>query len=361
MTTSPPHDSEIELKLPIAPIANHRLLASAEGKLLPALTAAEAVAWLKNLQQGGHRITRVDLHGPGDVLASWDAADHCLQLLQQEVPHTPLSLTCLGIGGAALYPDLLRFGVSRVTLLIDTVNSTTAAGLYAWIRPGRKNLPLKQGIELLIKEQAETVQSLSHAGIRVVIQTTVQQGINDGEIAAVARKTAELGASAMEIICAEQDGKELVRQAQTWLKTTVVQPSATLPVPGGPESCNTALLPTPTADRPNVAVASSNGMEVDLHLGQAGQLLIYGPRGDGLACLLETRPAPAAGAPERWQALAGTLSDCFVVLASHAGQAPRQQMAEQGVKVILSDDQVEGLVDVLYGGGKQGNCKVEAR
>ncbi len=62
---------EIKLELPIAPNANHRLLAAAEAKLLPALTAAEAVAWLKSLQQGDYRITRIDLNGPGDVFSSW--------------------------------------------------------------------------------------------------------------------------------------------------------------------------------------------------------------------------------------------------------------------------------------------------
>jgi len=357
MTIHPPPREEIELKLPIAPNANHRLLAGPEGKLPAALVAAEAIAWLKGLQQGGKKITAIDLHGPGDVLTSWPATHHCLQLLQREVPQTPLSLTCLGLGGAELYPDLLRFGVSKVTLLVDTVNPETATRLYAWIRPGKKNIPLKQGAALLVKEQAETVYSLAAAGITVVIRTTIQQGINDCEVATIAQQMAELGATAMEIVCARDKGSDLTNQAAAYLETTIVQPEGELPPPGGPRPCTGADRAEATADRPNVAVASSGGMEVDLHLGQADQLLIYGPRDDGLACLLETRSTPAAGAPDRWQALAEILSDCFVVLASHAGEAPRQQLAERGIQLILTDDQVEGVVDVLYGGGRRGKCK----
>ncbi len=51
----------------------------------------------------------------------------------------------------------------------------------------------------------------------------------------------------------------------------------------------------PSKARPNVAVVSSNGIEVNQHLGQAGKFLIYGPREDGLACLLEARNAPKPG------------------------------------------------------------------
>jgi hypothetical protein len=69
-------------------------------------------------------------------------------------------------------------------------------------------------------------------------------------------------------------------------------------------------------------------MDVDLHLGQAKTFLIYGPREDGLNCLLDTRPAPSAGSGEaRWDQLAETLQDCFALLAASAGQRPRKFLA----------------------------------
>jgi len=353
MTTNQPHRNEIHLKLPIAPNANHRLRATPEGKLPGALMIAEATTWLKSLQEGGNRITGIELCGPGDVLASWPATQTCLQILHQEVPQTPLSLTCLGLGGADIYPDLLRFGVSRVTLQVDTVSPETAMKLYAWIRPGKKTVPLAQSAQILVDEQAETIKSLVHAGIKVVVRTTIQNGINDMEIAVIAKQMANLGATAMEIDCKEDEGKGLLAQAAAHLETTVVQMGPELPPPGSPQSCTGVDLPKPSTGRPNVAVASGGGMEVDLHLGQAGQLLIYGPRDDGLACLLETRSTPSSGSPDRWQSLADNLSDCFALLASHAGEEPRRQLAENGIRVILTDDQVEGVVDTLYGGGKK--------
>jgi nitrogen fixation protein NifB len=115
-------------------------------------------------------------------------------------------------------------------------------------------------------------------------------------------------------------------------------------------------MPKPTADKPNVAVVSSNGVEIDTHLGQAQQVLVYGPREDGLACLLEVRNAPAPGSGSaRWNRLAMILRDCFVLLAAQAGDTPRRILSENNISVMISDDHIEGIVDVFYGGGKKKN------
>ncbi len=96
-------------------------------------------------------------------------------------------------------------------------------------------------------------------------------------------------------------------------------------------------------------------MEVDLHLGQAYQVLIYGPRQDGLICLLGSRPVPEPGSGNsRWEELAQTLTDCFAILAASAGESPRRVLGEHGITVLITDSEIEGTVDLLYGGGKKG-------
>jgi nitrogen fixation protein NifB len=94
---------------------------------------------------------------------------------------------------------------------------------------------------------------------------------------------------------------------------------------------------------------------VDLHLGHAIKAMVYGPRGDGLACLLGVRdlPEPGSGA-QRWETLAETLSDCFVLLTASAGENPRKILSRKGLSVLITDGEIEGTVDVLYGGGKKG-------
>lgn len=354
------HSMSLDIKLPIAPNANHRLSWVSDEKTKTTLVPAEALAWVHALRQGGKKIKTIELCGPGDALASAGITLNCLELLLSERKEAELSLTCLGFGKIELATDLARLGVKTVNLLVDTVNVETAMKLYDWLRPGKKTVPLAEAAEILVSDQAGAVKVLQAAGIRVVIRTTLVSGVNDGEVLAIAEKMAGLGVAAMEI-----DGEvgidleKLSLQASVHLPASVYDAAPELPPPGMPHSCAEMSMPGPTRERPNVAVVSTNGMDVDMHLGQASQVLIYGPREDGLACLLKARQTPGSGGgADRWQTLAKeSLHDCFVLLATHAGDAPRKIFAELGIQVILTEDNIEGLVDVLYGGGKKKKCK----
>ncbi len=351
----------MDVKLPIAPRANFRLSRELDERVtVNALVPAEAVAWVQALRKGGKGIQTIELCGPGDVLASVSPTLNCLELLQDEIQDAELSLTTIGLGAAQIAPDLAGYGVKKVNLLVDTVRAETALKLYKWIRPAKKNVPMAQASGILIREQSEAVQSLKKAGIRVVIRTALLAGVNDGDIAILAGKMAEFGADAMEI-CGEDDLEleQLLVRAATYLPVTVYQAPSEMIPPGISRSSADSIIPQPGKDRPNVAVVSSNGMDVDMHLGQASQVLIYGPREDGLACLLRARQTPGScGDSNRWKILAEEcLHDCFALLATHAGDAPRKELAEQGIQVILTEENVEGLVDVLYGGGKKKKCR----
>lgn len=144
---------------------------------------------------------------------------------------------------------------------------------------------------------------------------------------------------------------EARRLAATWLPPAAELPWLDL---GEPSIERTTGVPRPSRQRPNLAVVSSNGREVDLHLGEADYLLIYGPREDGLVGLFGTRPAPKPGSGKgRWRTLAETLNDCFAILTAGAGDNPRRILSTQGIAVLTSEGEVEGMVDVLFGGGRK--------
>lgn len=345
------HGKELNLSLAIAPDANHCIRETDSEGTVPALLPIQALQWLDNLRKSGRKITGIHFSGPGDVLASWPATEACLEILHNE--SGPFSLSCLGLGGAERTPDLVRYGITSVTLMVDTLRQKTAETLYSWIRPGKKTIPLHEGVSLLLREQSLAVRSMVEAGLDVVIRTVVHKGINDTEIAEIAAKMAALGAGSMEIIGDET----FLQMASPHLKTKLLSPNNSLPfAPKGP-ACEQPVQPKPSKIRPNLAVASSNGMDINLHLGQAEKLLIYGPREDGLPCLLETRSTPKNGQANRWQTLADIFPDCFAILASQAGDEPRRQLAQSGIELLLLDDQIEGVVDTFYGGGKKRKCK----
>lgn len=357
------------LQLPVAPRAFARSRFALPGKTEPPLQPSEALAWLDTVLSQGGTIETVELAGPGDPLAAPEPTLATLRLLREQHPQLPVRLATLGIGGNQFAETLAALGIDNVTLLVDTVAPATAARLYTWIRPSTKTVPLAKATATLIDEQMKAAAALTKAGIAVTVRTTVYPGINDDQVETIAKTMAEQGARQMILVpftppAKDSDGPPaadreriaaLGQQAAAHL-TIITAAENTITLSPHNAARNGAVpIPKPTAERPNVAVVSSNGMDIDLHLGHAIKVLIYGPREDGLACLLETRPAPEpGGGGSRWQTLAATLADCFCLLTASAGDTPRRILADHGITVLITEDNVEGTVDVLYGGGKKG-------
>lgn len=379
--STPANDAEVSpLKLSVAPLAFCRMRYAPATKAIPAMNASEVIAEVERYPG----LTHVELDGPGDPLASMAATLATVALLKKHRPDLTIGLATVGLYGSEHAVELAAAGVQSVILLVETLDATTAEKLYAWIRPGKKTIPLKEVVPLLLDEQAKAVPALAAAGLDVSIRTTVYPGLNAHQIATIAETMTELGATAMQLVPFMPDPaltdappaatrvhmEQLAKLTSHFLPTTSVQMDVAdcgcASRCGTNNSCGcgaggpapTASLPKPSAERPRVAVVSATGMDVDLHLGQAKTILIYGPREDGLACLLETRQSPDPGSGEaRWEQLAATLHDCFALLAASAGQKPREVLGNRGIRVLLTEENIEGTVDVLYSGGKQGKCK----
>ncbi len=320
------------------------------------------------MQEREESTTMVAITGPGDPLATPDITLETARLVRQRYPAVKIGLKTLGIGSDRLAGDLARAGVNYVEMQVDGIKVDVLEKIYAWIRPGAKTLKVGEAVELLIREQRNGVPALRFHNIGVTILTTLYSGLNLDHAPKISAAMMVLGAGGMGLIpYTPKPGAEVDLECPDQLAVQAIteKAGASLPIveplllnqSGGDVDrapLRTKPLPRPTGERPNVAVVSSNGIEIDLHLGQAIRLLIYGPRQDGLPCLLATREAPVPGSTDRWAELAAILHDCFVILAASAGETPRRTLAAAGIKVLITEDNIEGTVDALYGGGKKG-------
>jgi len=360
-----------QLHLPVAPRANVKVRFTSTEKAKQAMMPEEALAFLDDIRKQGVKVDTVMIAGPGDPLTLTESAVETMRLVREKYRDMPISLETVGIGGEQYAQHLAENGVSSVTLLVNAVSEEVAEKIYAWIRPGTKTIPLPKAVKILLDEQVKAVSAFKRAGCKVDIRTTVYPGCNDGHVEEIAKSMAALGVETMTVVPfmpegedmpPEPDGKLLGRVSELAAKhianvETPEQSQMALVIPTYPEGRMTSAvtLPKPSRERPNVAVVSSNGMDIDLHLGEAVRALIYGPREDGLPCLLGSRILPeAGGGSSRWETLADTLEDCFALLAASAGENPRKVLGRRGITVLITDDNVEGTVDVLYGGGKKG-------
>ena len=357
------------LSLPVAPQAAARIRFCGEDKLPQAVSLQGALTWLADLAAQGKSIAGLDLNGPGDPLATPAMTLGILAGLREHYPGLSVGVTTMGLGLAEQAGLLAEHGVARVTLLLDAISPETVKKIYTWIRPGKRSIPLAEGADILITEQTKGIAACKAAGFTVCIRTTVYAGINEQEVEEIARLGSALGAESISLLPgkgwldpevkllppAPEVMAALIRKVAGQMTVVCLPEEAILGEAVPRSGKNGPGLPKPTAARPNVAVLSSNGMDIDLHLGQAIKALIYGSREDGLACLLEARDLPEPGnGDNRWLQVAEILGDCFVLLATSAGQKPREILSSHGLAVLLLEDNVEGSVDVLYGGGRKG-------
>ncbi|WP_163337475.1 NifB/NifX family molybdenum-iron cluster-binding protein [Desulfopila sp. IMCC35008] len=354
------------IRLPIAPRVNHRIrFAPLTEKKEQHIFPAEAVRKVEELVTHGSTTDTVLLYGPGDPLADIDSTLETVQLLQARFPELGIIVRTLGVNGLKHTDKLQKAGIKEIELILNGVDTSIQEKIYAWVRPGFKTLQLAEGVAVLHSEQMKAIQAFKDAGLRVRLITTLYPTVNDDHLVILAKRAAELGADEIvlnpyspeegaDIVLPAPENEQLdklVASMNTILPTTKGRPIAIGPLASG--GINT--MPKPSSARPNVAVVSTNGMDIDLHLGQAPQILVYGPREDGLACLLECRPAPEPGTgSERWDLLASRIQDCFALLTASAGERPKKILSDHNIQVIISNDNIEGTVDALYGGGKKG-------
>ncbi len=377
--------------LPIAGRYTARGLHDTDASVGLVMSPQDALACLARViaGAGGRSIAMVALCGPGDPLATPDDTLATLRLIRQAYPELPVCIGVNGPGGAAVAEDLAAIGLDHVTLYVNAVDPDIVARLYRWIRPGKRTLPIKSAAEALVQEQRAALLAFKAAGLAVQVDVMVFPGINDAHVPDIARTVAALGADCLKLVpcapipamasdseeCPEQlaPGEELLErlraEARVWLPVTT-EPDAcsaggdvALWQESGPGTNGVGFLdglPRPDATRPNVAVASSDGVRVDEHLGRAQRFLIYGPR-DGLVCLLDARPGPLpGGGDERWETLAQALSDCKLVLVEQAGQNPERILARRGLRLVRLSGEIESIVDALYGGGKKARgCNIQ--
>jgi len=428
---STPRTSPGCIHLPVAPRANARRRFGEPETPGRALAPSDVLQWLERVLADGVALSGVSISGPGEPLADPAPVLETLKAVHAAHPELALSLVTSGLYAqesdiSALAAQLAEAGLARVTVLVDAVDPGLVEQVYAWIRPGRRTVPLPQASTLLVDAQASAIRAFREAGLFVAARMTVYAGINEAHAEDVAASVAALGANIFELApfepgkapapkapapastasgcapsacascgtastCAakapaskpeeapEPDDDapaqlpELAPERLEELRALAARYIAIAPGcdpcgcdiqwmegagEGGVLGAETAL-PKPAGARVNVAVASSDGMDVDLHLGQAIKFLIFGPRPqDGLPSLLGVREAPEpGGGDKRWTDLAETLHDCFAILAASAGAHPREVLASQGISVLTAETDIKGAVDVLYGGGKKNGKK----
>jgi len=264
---------------------------------------------------------------------------------------------------------------------VNTLRVGTAESVYSWMRIGKRLRRPHEGAPLLLAAQQEAMQGVKAHGMLLKVNFVLLPGINDGEVDEVARFAAGIGADLFNVLPYQPAPGSVLEHLPSptgeEVKAAQAVAGAHLRQMTHCARCRAdavgllardqsgeyrALLaacakadpvlppPAPGVARPFVAVASREGLLVNLHLGEAPALRIMTFDGTRPR-LVEERVAPPRGeGNERWLALARLLADCRFLVVAGAGDNPKRILAASGLEIVLAEGLVDDIVDRLCTG-----------
>jgi nitrogen fixation protein NifB len=368
--------SHARVHLPVAPRCNIQcnycnrkydcVNESRPGVTSAVLSPYQAVEYLKALDKRLGNISVVGIAGPGDPFANPDETLETMRLVKNEFPD---KIFCLSTNGLNLRPyidQIAALGVSHVTITINAVDPEIGKQIYSWIRIDKKIYRGKDAAELILQRQLESIILLKEKGITVKINSIVLPGINEDHIEQVAKTVSKLGADIMNCIPVVPNKDTLFEDIEEPSKPLIFKIRAKakvhIPMMTHCSRCRAdaagllgqdfkgafgmlqefASQPlNPMENRPNVAVATHEGMLVNMHLGEANSLYIFRQTPNGFH-YIEERSTPESGTGDfRWINMANSLKDCRAILVSGVGEKPAGILQRSGIRVI----QMTGLID----------------
>ncbi|MDD2615051.1 MAG: nitrogenase cofactor biosynthesis protein NifB [Methanosarcina sp.] len=141
----------------------------------------------------------VGIAGPGDPLANNETFE-TFELIKKEFPELTLCMSTNGLLLPEKLEDILRVGVSTLTVTINAIDPEIQAKIVDHIIYHGKIYRGVEGAEIQIKNQLEGVKAAVKAGLVVKVNTVLIPSINDKHVIEIAKKLYELGVYIMNIM-----------------------------------------------------------------------------------------------------------------------------------------------------------------
>jgi len=337
----------------------------------------QAIEYMKALTTKYDNITVAGIAGPGDAFAQAEVVMETLSKMKQEVPQL---IPCLSSNGLDIMPyidDLEKLGVKHVTLTINGIDTKVLSKIYSWVRYDKRVYRGEMAATVLHNNQMAALEELGRRKFTVKVNTVVIPGINDGEIEKIAKVAASFGAHTMNLIPIKpvkgtpfENEREPSHDELNALKEIVAKHLKPMTHCARCRADAAGLLGKDLSDtaemlryfanmkigkasmNKRVAVASNEGMMVNMHLGEAPFFYIFEEEEDGHYNLIEQRTAPSSGTgDERWVRLGEIFSDCRGLLVAGIGPRPSNILSGKfGLEIIEMTGLIEEGLDAMFKG-----------
>ncbi|HEY3488925.1 MAG TPA: nitrogenase cofactor biosynthesis protein NifB [Candidatus Deferrimicrobiaceae bacterium] len=384
------------LHLPVAPRCNIKCLycnrkfdcvnESRPGVTSSVLTPQQGLERFLETKRLMPNLAIVGVAGPGDAMANPDETFETFRLIRAADGEVDFCLSTNGVGLVEHLEKIREIGIRYITVTINTRKLSTARTLYPWAQDGDVYLKGDLAARFILNRQEEALEALKDSGIHIKVNTICIPGVNDGEIASIARYVRDKGADILNVM-------PFIPTPGTWFEKFPMvsrealdrirdEMSEILPQMRHCRQCRADAVGTVLNEKPvffdagqtirempkaghasegasaatgedtvRVAVASGNGYVVDLHFGHANELLIYDASPSGIRfverrsidkyCSGETS---CETSEDRLERMMRALADCRWVLVLRIGDAPRRTLEERGIRVAMTCNRIEDAI-----------------
>ena len=336
------------------------------------LTPKAAKAKFDQVKAQIGQLSVVGIAGPGDALANWDNTRQTIEMIRAENPEMVFCLSTNGLMLPEYAQDIIKLGVTHVTVTVNCLDSAIGAKIYKFINYHGIRYEGAAGVELLIANQLAGIALLTSQGVIVKINIVMLPEINGAHIPTVVKKMKELGVyitnimplipapgsvfehspqTSMQAITEMRNLCELDVKQMRHCKQCRADAIGLLGEDRSPEFreiqpqsqlvANSEQQVDETAKTVKIAVTSKYNKLVDLHFGHATEFLIYELRGREFK-QTATRQVEkyCAGHNDcdseqtRREAIIDVIADCSAVLTMRIGYQAQNQLKERGIRSV---------------------------
>lgn len=352
------------------------------------LSPAQALEKYLIVKEKVPNLSVVGIAGPGDSLANFDETRETLKKIREADPNVIFCLSTNGLMLPTYASEFVSLGISHVTVTINAVDPSIGAKIYKHIDYMGKRYTGEVGAALLMANQLSGLKLLRDYGIVCKVNIVMLKGINDTHIPEVVKTVKELGCimtNIMQMIPVKGSGFEnMPLTSNQEIMQMRKDCEVTLNQMYHCRQCRADAIGTldddrsiefrgcgsdkPTLHEENTrqnktelfAVSSKGGILVDQHFGHASDFYIYECNKKDDSCTIKFRERRSidkycsgiescdgngGGKKEgKIENILETIDDCACVITMRIGEAPRQKLAEKGIKIVETYDRIEDAV-----------------
>ena len=313
----------------------------------------------------------VGIAGPGDSLADWETTKKALEMIKEEDPNITFCLSTNGLMLPYYAEDLIKLGVTHITITVNAVDPIIGAKIYKYIDFMGKRYTGEVGAAILLANQIAGIKMLTAKGIMCKINTVTLKGINDEHIEEVVKTVKGLGCFISNIMplipvkgsvfedLSPVSNKELNlirKKCGEHLKQMYhckqCRADAIGKLDGDVSIEFRGCGNKKTEDKPlRFAAVSKGGMLIDQHFGYASEVYIYDYK-NGEVAFNEKRTISkyctgvegCDDKDDKIEQILNAVYDCDMVLAMRIGESPTKKLEQKGIKVFTTYDRIESAV-----------------